>query len=105
MARSPWKVGKQGKKIKALHADVHAEDKSMGQAATALQFSEGNNRPTTGAWRALQLYIQIFIAPPYAQQHKATYGLAPGYHMANTREVSALGCRKKGTVISAGVRS
>lgn len=45
--------------------------------------------------------FQILIASPCAQQHKATYGLAPGYHMANTREVSALGSRNKG----AGMRS
>lgn len=46
----------------------------------------------------------IFISPPFAEQHKPTYGLALNYPMANIREVSALGGKKKAGV-SAGVKS
>lgn len=48
--------------------------------------------------------FQIFISPPYAQQHKSTYGLALDYPMANIREVSALGGKRKAAV-SAGMKS
>lgn len=68
-------------------------------AAAAARFSEGSDCPTIGAWRTLQL-CRVLIAPP-----KAAYGLAPSYHMPNTREASALGNRKKEAGVSVGMRT
>lgn len=95
MARSPWKVGKRDKKTKALHTVVLLLCSSQ-KAATVQQWEPGELCSYT---------FQILVASPCTQQHKAIYGFAPGYHMANTREVSALGNKKKVAGVSAGLKS